>query len=579
MDTLNAYFPRRKLPEKPTTWLVGRLLVLATMSGGLAGMFGTAQLWAAEAVNEPLAEMLATPTGAAENTTDAIAVARELYRAGDMGGAIQACGREIAQGPRVADAYCLRGTIYRALGDIEKALTDLTAAIASYDRRQPAVAKKLWQAYIERGDAYRQINELEKAEADYTAATELDALHTVAYARRCQVRLEKVSQLKTEAESCHLRAEQLTREVESLRRVPERIAELEKNRDKAEADRKEARESVTLAEQELRAAAEAVDRSREEYERAAANLTDAIQQRRAPQEIQRLREVRDEATLARYRRDEEVARLKRALMAALNRAQIAEQAFQVTQQELANLREVNEATALREGMIADAENEAKQLTERAKQLLEAAAKVEEEAKADYAKSAPPSLPREKQQDLAALAEAGMVRVSCAGTGNVFSLRLRIENLTAEPLAFVVRPGTRFVANGPHQDMLATGSTMIRVPLAGAWTGTIGAVGANGARPVPRRESYFSAIHPPSPTMAAFFVAAAQVYLEPNVELLRRANQIRWEVVLQTAMWAMTNNFGPTEVQERLGADMPNKNEVAVADEIRNRAQQARGPRF
>jgi tetratricopeptide (TPR) repeat protein len=98
----------------------------------------------------------------------------------DLKLAITGCSALIAQEPRDAAAYVLRGDAYSASGDLTRALADYAKAIEINPRDA--------ETYYRRGSAYHKQNTLGQAIEDFTKAIERCGRHqradAPAYRRR-----------------------------------------------------------------------------------------------------------------------------------------------------------------------------------------------------------------------------------------------------------------------------------------------------------------------------------------------------------------------------------------------------------
>jgi len=134
-------------------------------------------------LTSPAVPATGVPSPAAPSTPQPEAVA--YYEAGaaafqdwDLEQAIQELSLAVEADPGFAEAYHLRGVVYREAGQLAEAEADLTQAIA--------LEPDLVEAYYERGYLYLDLARGEDARRDLTTVIELQPDHAEAYYRRAQ---------------------------------------------------------------------------------------------------------------------------------------------------------------------------------------------------------------------------------------------------------------------------------------------------------------------------------------------------------------------------------------------------------
>jgi len=168
----------------------------------------------------PTVLAIASPSPAALSTPLAEAVAHydagvaAFFQEGNYEQALQELSQAIEAAPTFAEAYHLRGVVYRADGRLAEAEADLNQAIA--------LKPDLAEAYYDRGYLYlHSLERPEDARRDLTTAIELQPDHAQAYLARAQVYdwylddedraladLERAIELAPElAEAWHMRGE------------------------------------------------------------------------------------------------------------------------------------------------------------------------------------------------------------------------------------------------------------------------------------------------------------------------------------------------------------------------------------
>jgi tetratricopeptide (TPR) repeat protein len=177
--------PGRRLP-----WVflgLGGLIVVALIAAALLVLPNLARGTEPSALSvtpAPTSEVrVAPPTASATSTPLPEAAAH--YEAGtaafqdwELEQAIEELSLAVEVDPGFAEAYHLRGVVYREVGQLAKAEADLTQAIA--------LAPDLAEAYYARGELYLDLARGEEAVRDLTTAIELQPDHAEAYLRRAQ---------------------------------------------------------------------------------------------------------------------------------------------------------------------------------------------------------------------------------------------------------------------------------------------------------------------------------------------------------------------------------------------------------
>ncbi len=101
---------------------------------------------------------------------------RKLYYDGDYKGVVKLCDEAIALNADNATAFAVRGTIYKELGNFDKALSDLNRAIE--------LNPNYSDAYNDRGTVYQEQKNYAQALADYDKAVALDPNDPISYVNR-----------------------------------------------------------------------------------------------------------------------------------------------------------------------------------------------------------------------------------------------------------------------------------------------------------------------------------------------------------------------------------------------------------
>ena len=104
--------------------------------------------------------MTSVPSNARNDFDDA----SRHYASGKYVAAVEALNSAIAAKVKLPESYQLRATLYRILGEPQKAIDDVTAAIA---------LSPVAENYKIRANAYRETGQYEKALVDYTKLIEL----------------------------------------------------------------------------------------------------------------------------------------------------------------------------------------------------------------------------------------------------------------------------------------------------------------------------------------------------------------------------------------------------------------------
>ena len=115
---------------------------------------------------------------------------------GDRLAAIDCCNKAIGLNPLSMNAYGVRGSAYRDLGDSDRAISDYSQAIA--------LAPGYSGGYQHRGDVYTEIGRYDLAMSDYGRAAELDPTNPIIHANRSVVCIRSGDYAGAFAAACRL---------------------------------------------------------------------------------------------------------------------------------------------------------------------------------------------------------------------------------------------------------------------------------------------------------------------------------------------------------------------------------------
>lgn len=156
-----------------------------------------------------------------------------------------------------------------------------------------------------------------------------------------------------------------------------------------------------------------------------------------------------------------------------------------------------------------------------------------------------------------LQEQECIRIVARGR-SLTRLEARVTNLLETPLDVEVHPGTYFVAEGAHQDMVIIEKVNLRLPSRGSYDLTLRVACMRAKRPVPRPKDTFERVAEADEGIRRFLEAS--VGLSP--------------MAIQAGVWTLTDRYSRADVQSRLTiADLWGRVSSAVTDEDLDRASQ------
>lgn len=141
---------------------------------------------------------------------------------------------------------------------------------------------------------------------------------------------------------------------------------------------------------------------------------------------------------------------------------------------------------------------------------------------------------DKAYDLHFLHRKGFVQAS--GTGqSITEIYAEVKNLIGKRLHIVIKPGTCFVADGRHQNMVTRSAHSLTIDPYGMERFQVKVSCLNANRPIPGGGDRFSDVARVTDDLARFLEASEKA--DPEV--------------VQAGIWALTDAYSGTDVQRRL----------------------------
>jgi len=140
----------------------------------------------------------------------------------------------------------------------------------------------------------------------------------------------------------------------------------------------------------------------------------------------------------------------------------------------------------------------------------------------------------EEYDLVYLSKRRVIRARATGQ-SIAQVSAEIQNRIRRQLRVSIKPGTYFVARGSYQNMATTTHQQIVLPPCSTRQVAMKAVCINADLPIPDTNARFSGVRAVSDELARFLEAA------------QRADPM----TIQAGVWALTNHYSRSDVQEHL----------------------------
>jgi hypothetical protein len=164
------------------------------------------------------------------------------------------------------------------------------------------------------------------------------------------------------------------------------------------------------------------------------------------------------------------------------------------------------------------------------------------------------LSEDQVYDLVLLYKRGLIRARATGQ-SITAIHGEVENLLLKPLRVRVAPGTYFVARGNFQNMVTRRAYNFKFGPNERKLVSIEATCINAGRPIPKSSDRFNG------------VAHAPVQVSRFIEAAEGADPM----VIQTGVWALTDNYSAAQVrshlvaQDRYGSRRPAVSDLQIAE--------------
>jgi hypothetical protein len=153
-------------------------------------------------------------------------------------------------------------------------------------------------------------------------------------------------------------------------------------------------------------------------------------------------------------------------------------------------------------------------------------------------------------DLLFLQEHECIKVVAKGK-SITRLEARLTNLVETPLDVVIHPGTYFVADGAHQDMVIIEKVHLRLPPGASYDLTLRVACMRAKRCVPRARDGFQRVAQANDEIRRFLDASDGLSA----------------MAIQAGVWSLSDRYSRADVQTRLTiADLWGRVSSAVTDE-------------
>ncbi|MCP4396504.1 MAG: hypothetical protein GY801_04200 [bacterium] len=144
------------------------------------------------------------------------------------------------------------------------------------------------------------------------------------------------------------------------------------------------------------------------------------------------------------------------------------------------------------------------------------------------------LGEEQEYDLLFLYQKGFVRARATGQ-SITQIYGEVENLIDKTLKVIITPGTYFVAKGNYQNMVTRSEYSFTLHPLSARDVSINATCINANLPIPGKDDRFHGVRKVS----------------KNVSRFLKASQHASSMVIQTGVWALTDNYSGHDIKNHL----------------------------